>query len=159
MRGPFKRRWLLGLIPAVAVAGWFAPRAFAGWGGGHRMCGGHGPHGFPDEDGLAFAKKRAAYVLDELKATDQQKASINQILDDNMPTFSALQEEKGKIHNEMQAAAETGDFSELEGIRKRGIDLADRATQQGLGVMKQVSDVLTPVQRQEVIKHFRNRWE
>jgi Spy/CpxP family protein refolding chaperone len=144
-----RRRWLwFGLAPLLAAGAIFVPWRMAfgfpgGWHGG--ACGDHGP----GADKLGFMVEHVKKVanLDET-----QSAAVDAVLADAGPRLADLRAEGEALREAMHAAlaADDVDTREVERLRKDGIDLADRASREGLDALMRVREVLTPEQRATV---------
>lgn len=132
---------ILGVPVALALAATAVAAPFAG-GFGHR-----GRHHDPEK-----MLEHAERVMDEIDATDDQKATARTILEEAMPTVESFREEAGLLREEIKAVfqAETIDRSALEDSRQDLLDLVDRATAYGFGTMAGLAEVFTPEQRAEL---------
>lgn len=145
-RRRFSRRWLwFGLAPVLALGAIVLPASMAfGGGGWHGRCG----HGSPAD--------KLPMVADHIKSVagldDAQAAALDAIVADVTPRLTALRTEGEEIRSALHAALAVDDVDtrEVERLRKDAIDLADRASREGIDAMLRVRELLTPEQRATV---------
>jgi Spy/CpxP family protein refolding chaperone len=133
---------LLGLTGIVSLA------AFRG-GGMH----GHGPGGF-------FGARMEA-ILEDVDATDEQRAQVRAIVDRLREEGKALRSDRGAEHEQLVAKWEAGTLdraqivahmdARAEQMKAFGHEVAD--------AMVEVQGILTPEQRAEVAKKMRSHTE
>jgi Spy/CpxP family protein refolding chaperone len=121
------RRFLFFGALLALIGGLVAIPAFARGGG----C----PHG-GEGHALGFMTERA---LDKIDATEAQREEIGALVDEAGPQVEALREEGRGLKRELMATllADTPDPTQVEAIRQRGMDLADRGSAQILGLLSE----------------------
>jgi Spy/CpxP family protein refolding chaperone len=140
--GPWMRRGLLLLVLPLGAA----------------ACHGRHHHADLTEE---EAKERAADhiddVMDWLDGTDAQKAQVQKIVDTAIPDLMGFREEHRALRAEFQKelAAPTVNPAALEDLRTRAMKLADAASARGLKAFSDISQVLTPEQRQKAIEKWK----
>lgn len=151
-RGPFSRarrrmRWMFLAGPALVLGGLWMASAHAG---------GHGPCcGWNSDDGdrLQFARKRVARVLDHVDATADQQSKAANVLEAIHPEMVQLHKEKRAIREKLQKAlgADPYNPAAIEKIRIESMTLVDRGTKILARTVNEMSAILTPDQRHEVL--------
>lgn len=143
--GAGPRRWMTGVALAAAfVAGGVTLPGLAALAQGpaaagmHHMMGGHGD-----------MHAHIAKVLDQVGASDEQKAKITAILDEGFKPMGAMH---GQMHENMAAlhaalTAPTVDRGALEQVRARQIADLDQASRSMTKALADAADVLRPDQR------------
>lgn len=163
----FSRRGLLyGLIGTGALGAIFAGPILAaarntdiGGLSGHRMCGSRffAHRGGPEmQEHVKIAVK---YALKDVGASDDQAERVNAILTAAMADVKALkdQHQKNRDAFRSQLGGTKIDREALEELRKSELALADDASKRLVQVLADVSDVLTPEQRQALMaRHHRH---
>jgi len=132
------RRWWLFGFPIAALAGLFAARAFA--------------HGFRegcnnlDELSVEELGERREHVVEMaarfIDATPQQKTRLSALAKELTPQFLGLRKDGKALR---------------EDVRKQGLVLAERGSQQWLVAYGKLADILTPEQRAELADHLQHR--
>lgn len=160
---PKRRRWLrrvllFGALPAAALSGFVATRAFAGgFGPGcHRR--GHGGEATLDE-AREHLWWMAGFALDRLDATDSQKGQIHEILDRAAAELMGYRQEGRALRDDLRdaLAKPTVDAAELERVRTDFVDSVDRASRVLATYSQQIAGVLTLPQRQKLVEAWRAR--
>ena len=102
------------------------------------------------EDAAEFISKRA-------DATDEQEKRIEQALAALVPEFLALRPERDALAAELRSAlgGERVDPQRIEELRKKGLNLADRASAKASQTLVQAAQVLDQKQRASLIE----KWE
>jgi periplasmic protein CpxP/Spy len=153
-----RRGILYGLMGSGAlVAALFAARPIAAAVQGGGFHGFHGRWGHGGMSPAAFhdhAQVAVKWALRDVDATEEQQARVTTIL---KGTFDDLHKMKDRHRqNRTDFVAQLGsaslDRARLEEIRKSELALADAASQRIVGALADVSDVLTPEQRQQLIE-------
>ncbi|MEW5904979.1 MAG: Spy/CpxP family protein refolding chaperone [Pseudomonadota bacterium] len=106
-----------------------------------------------------FADKRMQHMLDEVKASDAQKAKAGEIVQAALKQGAPLAEKMRDNHVQMRklmAAAEL-DKGAIETLRAEQIKLADEASKQMTATMLAVAEVLTPEQRAQLAQKMEQR--
>ena len=151
-----RRRWLTGIaiMLAAGALSFSVARAqgvgdpsdaggpFAGaWGGG-------GPGG--------FMHHRMARLLDSVGATDAQKAQIKAVWDGLRPQLKAVHQQHWQLRQQMATAmtAANIDTNQVEQLRRQSVQLMDRTSSLITQGMVSSAQVLTPVQRQQVLSQL-----
>jgi Spy/CpxP family protein refolding chaperone len=140
-------RWIFLAGPALVLGGMWMARAQAG---------GHGPCGGWDDDGddrMAFARKRIERVLDHVDATPDQKARTRKVLEAVHPEMKKLHKEKHAMREALHRAlgANPYDPAAIEKVRAESVQLVDRGTKLLARTVNEMSAILTPDQRHEVL--------
>ncbi len=150
-------RLLLG-IGVVGLAIWaFLPPSFAGPG---RFFGGHHGHARGPLT-MEKAQKRLDFAADRISsridATDEQRAQLQAVLAPVAKEMIGVHREGQALGDAFAAAIEGGepDARELETLRKRALQLADKASKRALDTLLEVSAVMTPEQRADLAEDFR----
>jgi Spy/CpxP family protein refolding chaperone len=146
-----KRRFLAGLLTGglagVLLAGGAGFVAYAHDGPGARCMGRHGNMG-PEamRNRVEFATE---WMLTKVKATDQQKVKVKEIVGGAVTDLSGLREAHHGNREALLATltADSVDRAKLETLRKAELELAERASQRITLALADVADVLTPEQR------------
>ena len=147
---------LLGARPIAA-----AIEGRTGWGGLHRMCGGHrGFHGGFHAMNPAAAKEHlevaTKWALRDIDASEEQQESVSAIaagaVDDLFRLQARHKENREAFHAQLEGAVI--DRAALEQLRQSEIALADEASKRLVQALADVGDVLTPEQRQALMERF-----
>jgi Spy/CpxP family protein refolding chaperone len=128
-----------GLCAAVALAVLLSPSA-----------GAFGRHGH------GFSERRIERMLDELEASDEQRAEIRAAFDELHDLWRASRRER-RDSREAIAAALTGDEIDrdaLETLRSAQVASFEAMSQQLLGTLVRVAETLSPEQRRRVAEHM-----
>lgn len=143
------RFWGLLVLPFVLAAGIFAAHARADEGFGF----GPGPGGDPEQH-KAFMQRHLDKMLDNVKATDSQRTAIKAIFERMFTELRPIHQEHKALHQQMMAAltANAIDPTAVENLRKQIPGLADQASQVFTKALLDASQVLTPDQRQTLLK-------
>lgn len=136
-----RRRWWAVALGAVAVAGLTFSVARA------QGFGGHGPF---------MMKERMDRALSAAGATDAQKTQIHAIWDGLRPQLKPLRLQAADLRRQLgeAIAAPTIDKGRVETLRKQSIDAMDRISALMTQGMMASAQVLSPEQRQAVLKHI-----
>ena len=115
----------------------------------------HGRGGFGNMTEAEVAERMtdvAEFGLDAVDADDQQVERVNGLLTGAAPDVVRFRAEHKALAAELRAelAKDTVDRDRIETLRKRALDLFDRASQKGSETLVAVADVLTPAQRKEL---------
>jgi Spy/CpxP family protein refolding chaperone len=116
----------------------------------------HGPRGgFGNMTEAEVAERMtdvAEFGLDTVDADDQQVERVNGLLTGAAPDVVRFRAEHKALAAELRAelAKDTIDRDRIEALRKRALDLFDRASQKGSDTLVSVAEVLTPAQRKEL---------
>jgi periplasmic protein CpxP/Spy len=163
-KGRWGRRgfWALLVVPVLLTAGICGARAYAQEAMGF-MHGGMG--GGSPEQHKAFMEKRLDRMLDNVKATDSQRTAIKAIFARMFAEMGPIHQQHKALHDQIAAAfaADTVDRAAVENLRKQVPTLVDQASQVFTKALLDASQVLTPEQRQTLIKtmqehHGRHRF-
>jgi periplasmic protein CpxP/Spy len=159
------RRWILygllgagALVSLVTVAAarpiMAAVQGAEGW---HRHWGGHGRFAFDSinpEAAREHLQVAAKWALRDIDATEEQQEKINTIVTGAVDDLFALRDRhranRQAFHDELTAAKV--DRAALEETRKAEIALADEASKRLVQALADISDVLTPEQRQALVQ-------
>lgn len=141
------KRVLLIAVP-IAVAAFALPRALA-WGHHHMR-----------PSSAAELSERLAdkveHVLDELDATDQQRARADALVQERAPQLFSLMSEGRELRIELKQVmlAEQLDRARLDAVRAKIDAVAQKAADTGLDAVFQLAEVLTPAQRKQLAEHL-----
>lgn len=153
------RAWIAGSVLAFAAAAsltaWAAP-------GDHGPRGGPGHHaGAGGPDFMMGSPRRIERLLDQVKATDEQRTQIRQIVQGAATDLKA-QRQAGKGLREQQMALFTQpvvDANAAEALRQQMLAQHDQTSKRALQAMLDVSRVLTPEQRGQLAERLQKRGE
>ncbi|MDB4987778.1 MAG: hypothetical protein JWN04_2956 [Myxococcaceae bacterium] len=138
------RRALWIVLPALAVGAVALPRALA-WGHHHHHAGSAAELAEHMESGLD-------HLLDQVDATDPQRAQANAIAARRAPELFAVITQGREVRQQLKQVllAEQLDKTKLAGVQAQIDALARQASAIGLDTVFEVSEVLTPAQRKQV---------
>lgn len=110
--------------------------------------GGACPHG-GEGHALGFMTER---LLDKVDATEAQREEIGALVEEAGPQVEALREEGRGLKRELMTAllSDSPDAAQVEAIRQRGLDLADRGSAQVLGLLSEGMAQLNGDQRAQL---------
>ena len=125
--------------------------------GGHEGHRGHmmgGPHGGGD-----MGMKMSGRMLDLVKATPEQRAQIQKIMDGARTDLQAQREAgKGLRGQLMQTMAQTNiDANAVEQVRQKMLAQHDQASKRRMQAMVDAARVLTPEQRKQLSERMAQR--
>ncbi len=142
---------------AVALAGTFTLAAMAAphGGPGHGMHGG-GMMGSPERMGRMVDR-----MLDEVKASDAQRAQVKQIVQAAAADLKGQREAARELRQRaMQLFTQpTVDANAVEALRQQMLQQHDQASRRMTQAMLDVSRVLTPEQRTQLAERMKQRRE
>jgi periplasmic protein CpxP/Spy len=103
--------------------------------------------------------KNADRVLTKVGATLEQRARVNEIIEDLVPDLIELQKEKEELKIGIVGTLERGDIppEAFEQARVSSVNLAEKAINRSFEAISAVSAVLTPDQRKELLKEWEPR--
>lgn len=143
--------WALLIVPVLLAAGICGARAYAdeAFGFGHGGMGAGNP-----EQHKAFMERRLDKMLDNVKATDSQRTAIKAIFERMFADMRPIHQQHKALHDQIAAAfaADTVDRAAVENLRKQIPTLVDQASQVFSKALLDASQVLTPEQRQTLVK-------
>lgn len=118
-----------------------------------------GHHDGSEAEMREHAHDMAELVLDHVDANAEQEARIEQILDPLVPELVALRPERRALMLELQEAlaAPQVDPRRVDEIRKKGLELADRASARMAQALVDAAQVLDQDQRAKLVKHWQRR--
>jgi protein CpxP len=121
--------------------------------GGQEGHEGHGAHMSP------LGPLGDARMLDDVKATDAQRAKIKQIAEAAKKDLQAQHESARDLHEKtMQILnAPKVDEAAAESVRQQMLAQHDKASKRGLQALIEISRVLTPEQRAQVAQRMKDR--
>jgi Spy/CpxP family protein refolding chaperone len=101
--------------------------------------------------------KRTAWALRRVDATDEQRARIDTILATLAPELVTLRKERHALMGEFLTIVEADEVGpeELARLHAAGLSLAERAFRRTTDIVLQVSEVLTPEQRQALVQEWK----
>ncbi|MFQ5961444.1 MAG: Spy/CpxP family protein refolding chaperone [Candidatus Methylomirabilales bacterium] len=140
----------IGLIAGVLITS----SLFAGY-GRHRWH----RRDLSEEELLRRMTRGTSWALSTVDATDEQRARINVILAELAPDMIRLQDERRLLVGQLIQAVEADQVSpdEVERVQAAGLRLAEQAFARTTDVVLQISEVLTPEQRKELVAAWRHR--
>lgn len=154
-KGRWGRRgfWALLIVPVLLTAGICGARAYADEAMGF-FHGGMG-RGNPEQH-KAFMERRLDKMLDNVKATDSQRTAIKAIFARMFAEMHPIVDQHKALHDQIAAAftSSTVDRPAVENLRKQVPASVDQASQVLTRALLDASDVLTPEQRQALVKHM-----
>jgi Spy/CpxP family protein refolding chaperone len=152
------------LVTVVALA---AARPIAaaiqqggGFGGFHHRWAGHwGPQGMSPEAAKEHLQVAAKWALRDIDASDQQQEKVNAIVAAAVDDLFKLRDQhhanQAALHAELMGA--TIDRAALEQTRQSEMALADQASKRLVQALADLSEVLTPEQRQALAERIHHR--
>jgi protein CpxP len=142
----------------VAGAATFAQTAWA-MPGGHEGHGRHGMAGMHGKGAGMMGGRHIERMLDEVKATPEQRAQIKQLTDAARTDMQAQREAGRKLHEQSRSlwAQPNVDANAAEALRQQMVAQHDQASKRGLQLMLDVSRVLTPEQRKTLSDRMQQR--
>lgn len=159
---------LFGLLGGGALVALLAARPIAaaiegrsGWGGHHRMWGGHrgfhaGFHAMNPVAAKEHLEVATKWALRDIDASEEQQERVSAIaagaVDDLFRLRERHQANREAFHAQLKGAAI--DRAALEQLRQSEIALADEASKRLVQALADVGDVLTPEQRQALMERF-----
>jgi periplasmic protein CpxP/Spy len=164
MKSPLKMSRLLvssllvgfAAFSAVAVQAQAMAPAGPGGPGGHRahMKGGDHGHG-----GGEMGMKMSGRMLDLVKATPEQRAQIQKIMDSARADMQALRQSGQALRGELMAAMAQPniDANAVEQVRQKMLAQHDQASKRRLQAMVDAARVLTPEQRKQLSERMGQR--
>ena len=150
------------LVAAVALGAAITQMAVAAPHEGHGP-GGRGEHGGPgammEGGGMQASPRRMERMLDEVKATPEQRAQIKQITEAAHTEMAALRESGRKLHEQERAlfAQPNVDARNAEALRQQKMAHHDQASKRMLQMRLDISRVLTPEQRAQINERMQRR--
>ena len=117
----------------------------------------HGGHSNMSEAELRErAEDAAELIAKRADATDEQEQRIEQALGALVPELLALRPEREALAAELRSAlgAERVDPQRIEEIRKKGLNLADRASAKASQGLVQAAQVLDQKQRAQLLEKW-----
>jgi Spy/CpxP family protein refolding chaperone len=151
-----------GVLLAVAAATPIAA-AIRGGGGLHGMCGRHrGFHAnMSPEAAREHIQVAAKWALRDIDASEEQQEKVGAIASGAVEDLFRLrdrhQANREAFHAQLKGA--TIDRAALEELRRSEMGLADEASKRLVQAMADVGDVLTPEQRQALMRRFHGERE
>jgi periplasmic protein CpxP/Spy len=151
----YRRGYLLLLaVPVLLGAGFLAVRAQAsddGFGFGPGM--GMGRGGSPEQH-KAFMQRRLDRMLDMVKASDSQRTAIKAIAERTFAEMHGLHEQHGRLRDQLATAiaADPVDRAAVEKLRTELVTMMDQGSQAISKGLLDAAQVLTPEQRQTLVK-------
>ncbi len=145
----------LAFVVGAALSGGVAALAqetgMGAWHHGMMMSGAHGT-----TDMAAHVDHVLKHLYAEVDATDAQKAQIDPLVKQAMADLAPLHAQARAAHTQFTQALTqpTVDRNSLEAAREAHIQLAEQASKRLVQLIADVSDVLTPTQRQALATHL-----
>ena len=99
------------------------------------------------------------WALWKVDATDAQRTQVNTILDDLAPDLFQLQSEHQALQTQIIQVLEADEINpdEVAEIQTASLSLSERVFSRSIDSLLQVSAVLSPVQRKELLGAWRER--
>ena len=99
------------------------------------------------------------WALRKVDATDAQRTQVNTILDDLAPDLFQLQSEHQALQTQIIQVLGADEINpdEVAEIQTASVSLSERAFSRSIDSLLQVSAVLSPVQRKELLGAWRGR--
>lgn len=138
---------LLLAVPLLLGAGFLGIRAQAAEGFGMG-------HGGSPEQRKAFMQRRLNQALDLVKANDSQRSAIKAIAERTFAEMGGVHEQHERIRDQLTAAlaADPVDRAAVEKLRADLVTMMDQKSQAISKGLLDAAQVLTPEQRQTLIK-------
>lgn len=152
-----RQHWrLLVAVTAVALGASLSQIAWAQPMGDHGGPGPHRGHGGPEMGGSPRHMER---LLDEVKATPEQRAQIKQITEAARADMSTQREAGRKLHEQNRAlfAQPTVDARSAETLRQQMLAQHDAMSKRMLQMKLDISRVLSPEQRAAMAERMKMR--
>ncbi len=146
----------VGLLALPALA---QPMGMQG-GGMHAGPGGHpGMGGMGGRMGHGGPMHLSERVLDQVKATPEQKAQVKQIMEAAHKDMQAQHDARRALRDEAQRVftAPNVDANAVESLRQKQLALHDQASRRMSQAMLEASRVLTPEQRKQLADRMKQR--
>ncbi len=146
-----RRRTLFATIfAALATFGGIAAFAHGGW---------HRRH-FDPAQMEAFAAKRLDHILDELDATDAQRARLGVIRDRLLGRAKTYLSGRGSLHQAFLEAIgdEKPDAAALHALVDQRFEEMRKLAHEAVDGAIEAHGILTPAQRGQVADHLQKRW-
>jgi Spy/CpxP family protein refolding chaperone len=146
-----------GVALATVVAAPPIAAAIRGGGGLHGMCGRHrGFEAMSPEAAREHLQIATKWALRDIDASEEQRDRINAIAGGAVDDLFRLRARHEANHQafDAQLRGTSIDRAALEEVRKSEIAVADEASKRLVQVLADVGDVLTPEQRQALMKRF-----
>ena len=107
------------------------------------------------------ASKVAMHMLDDVDASDEQRAQVKGIIETHSATLNSLRKSGRKLHEETRAllSAPTIDRSAIENLRQQKIASMDKTSQEMTTMLADIAEVLTPEQRKQLAENMQKRFE
>jgi len=144
---------LLTIIVGITIGGAIAYAVPGHFGTFAAMHGGAMQGDFSPERASQHIKKAVTWVLDDVDASSEQKAKVNDIFQNALKELLPLHEQLHGAHQQVVQlmSQATIDRAALEQIRASQIVLLDTASKRLTQAIEDASEVLTPEQRQKLI--------
>lgn len=143
--------WILVLVGAtVALLGFLR-------GPGREHLGSRHGHRQLSELSPERLQQQLDHTADRLDLTEQQVAELSRLLEGRLSALQALESDRHELVAEFAAAlqSETLDPVRLQVLRGSALALAEQAVGQGVDLIGEAAQVLTPAQREELLRHWR----
>lgn len=151
------------VVAAITVASALAAQAHPGQGPGpgYGPGPGHGPmmRGEPGFGPGGFMGGFLYRMLDRVNATPEQRSQIQQIVERNREAMRAEHEAGRSLRDQAMAlfAQPTVDVAAIEALRVKQVARMDAASRQMTQAMLDISHVLTPDQRKQMVDEMQQR--
>jgi len=127
------------------------------------MMGGRGHHRMAQHDagmpGMLGSPRQLDRMLDDVKATDEQRTKIKQIGEAARKDIQALHEGRSDMREQMLQimTAPKVDEAAAESARQQMLATHDKVSKRSLQAMLEMSSVLTPEQRAQIAQRLKDR--
>ena len=110
-------------------------------------------HGFGQGGMHGQMRERMVRILNDVGATDAQKAQVQTIWEGLRPQLKAARQDHAKLRGQIEQAmaAQTIDTAAIERLRQQSVQLMDRTSALFTQGMVGTAQVLTPEQRQKAL--------
>ncbi len=107
------------------------------------------------------ANKVAMHLLDDVDASEAQRAQVKSILQAHQPALKSLRQAGKDTRKEIHAllSAPTVDRAALETLRAKKLASMDGASREMTAMLADIAEVLTPEQRQQMADKVSERFE
>ena len=147
--------WIIVLIVGV----WLLSSFVFGRSQGHWRHAKWSYAGLTSQDPHKEIKAGVQWALSKVNATAEQRTQVNAILEGLVPEIEKAQHERQALQAQLlkAVAADQIDRAELEEVQAKTFNLTEKAFNQSFDTLLKISKVLTPEQRKELVKSWRQQ--